>query len=118
MVREEILSIQKQIMHVTLIYDKSDTAEQERMVLGKLGICMKKKRKTLDLYFISHTKIKSRCAVYLNDKCKTKKLWEDKMGQCVHDFEDKESFLYGPESLNIKGKSTLTSRTSVHQKIL
>lgn len=45
MVREEILSIQKQIMHVTLIYDKSDTAEQERMVLGKLGICMKKKKK-------------------------------------------------------------------------
>ena len=44
MVREEILSIQKQIMHVTLIYDKSDTAEQERMVLGKLGICMKKKK--------------------------------------------------------------------------
>ena len=55
-----------------------------------------KKKKKLDLYFISHTKIKSRCAVYLNDKCKTKKLWEDKMGQCLHDFENKESFLYGP----------------------
>lgn len=57
--------------------------------------------------------------MYLNDKCKTKKLWEDKMGQCLHDFEDKESFLYGPsKSLNIKGKTTLKSRTSVHQKIL
>lgn len=29
----------------TLIYDKSGTAEQERMVLGKLGIYMKNKRK-------------------------------------------------------------------------
>ena len=57
--------------------------------------------------------------MYLNNKCKTKKLWEDKMGQCLHDFEDKESFLYGPsKSLNIKGKTTLKSRTSVHQKIL
>lgn len=57
-----------------MIYDKSDTAEQERRNgAGEIG-CLyeKKKRKTLDLCFISHTKIKSRCAVYLNDKCQTK----------------------------------------------
>ena len=61
--------------------------------LGKLGIYMKKKeRKKFDLYLISHTKIKSRYAVYINDKCKTKKLWEDKMGQYLHDSGDKEIF--------------------------